>query len=99
MSDEEKIDDSYVRHAPAYRSKKFNDFIGRLDQRSAKGSSHPRTKRVEGSPRVIPVPSNIKSWMIQHVIEPSEAHSDLPHESDNEIASASGEESDNSAVY
>ena len=65
MSDEEKVGHNYVRHPPAYRSTKLNDFIDKLDKRLAQKISHPRTVRLLGSPSEQPIPSNVKSWMVQ----------------------------------
>ena len=36
MSDEEKVDDTFVRHRPNYRSAKLNKFIDKLDARYEK---------------------------------------------------------------
>ena len=99
MSDEEKVGNSYVRHPPAYRSKKLNDFISKLDQRSAKGSSHPRKKRISGSPRECTVPSNAKSWMIHDQCSAEAQPSLTPNSDNNDNIATSGEESDQSSVY
>ena len=65
MSDEEKVDDTYVRHQPSFRSVRLNNFIQKLDGRIEKTpSSHPRHIRVLGSPVEKSAPENAKPWMI-----------------------------------
>ena len=50
MSDKERMSDIYLRHPPSYRSEKFHKFLMKLDERAAaKGNSHARFKRQEGS--------------------------------------------------
>ena len=66
MSEEEEDEDSYTRHPPSYRSKAFDDFINKLDQRlSSKHKKHPRLERKLGSPCDKPIPGHCKKWMVK----------------------------------
>ena len=87
MSEEERVEDRYVRHPPSYRS---NKFIMMLDQRGGKkSSSHARFSREEGSPRKLPTPRHAKPWMIQ--VEPPQDQGD---EADQGVKADQGVESD-----
>ena len=70
MSDEEKCDDTYVRHQPEYRSEKFTSFLNKLDERcSKKQTSHARYKRSIGSPSKTVPPTGIEKWMTKSTEE------------------------------
>ena len=65
MSDEDRVEDKYVRHPPSFRSDKVSRFIHKLDSRlNRKGSDKARFVRVMGSPRMLPPPRNAKQWTI-----------------------------------
>ena len=66
MSDEESVDDNYLRHRPSYCSEKFHNLIIKLDERAAsKGKNHTRFKWQEGSVVEKTAPKNYKPWMIK----------------------------------
>ena len=66
MSDEEKVEDKYIRHPPDYRSEKFSKFLDKLDHRAtSKCKHHARFKRDLGSPRIKSPPANAKPWMLK----------------------------------
>ncbi len=61
MSEEEKNEDKFVRHPPSFRSAKVKQFIGKLERRLERKPSL-RVRRVEGSPRSVPIPVGAKKW-------------------------------------
>ena len=66
MSEEEKVDDTYVRHPPSYRSERLNKFIQKLDERlECTPSHHARHARILGSPIEKPIPAVAKRWMLK----------------------------------
>lgn len=65
MSDEEKEDDTYIRHPLDYRSDALNNFITKLDARCDKELTHSRGQHTLGSPRKIHIPQRAKKWMIK----------------------------------
>ena len=68
MSEEEKCDDTYVRHPPSYRSIAVYKFLCKLDKRCEKQmSTHPRIKRLLGSPRKLSAPCHAKRWVIKKI--------------------------------
>ena len=70
MSDEEKVDDIYIRHRPSYRSEKFCNLLIKLDERlAAKGNNHARFKWQERSVAEKVAPLNCKPWMVKKVTE------------------------------
>lgn len=74
MSDEEELDDVYVRHRPAYRSALFNSFIDKLDERENHlNPSRPRHKRQLGEVVDVPIPNEAKKWMIDERFVEAEA--------------------------
>ena len=91
MSEEEKCDDTYVRHPPSYRSKAVYKFLCKLDNRCEKQmSTHPRVKRLLGSPRKLSTPCHAKRWVVKKIesqqqISPSQtvhAHSVVDNSDD-----------------
>lgn len=72
MSDEERVEDFYVRHPPSYRSKALSDFINKLETRLGKEkSTHPRLERRPGCAVEKPVPSRFKKWTIKKELRKS----------------------------
>ena len=68
MSEEEKCDDTYVRHPPSYRSKAVYKFLCKLDNRCKKQmSTPPRVKRPLGSPRKLSAPCHAKWWVVKKI--------------------------------
>ena len=66
MPDEEKRDETYVRHQPEYQSEKFNLFLNKLDMRSTKKqTNHSRFKRSIGTPMKKPAPVGVPKWMVK----------------------------------
>lgn len=93
MSDEEKIDDSYVRHPPSFRSERFNKFIQKLDDRLANmPGSHPRYSRRLGSPIETGAPEHAKSWMINKDFPGDEAEDEVENGNSDSDCSASDNE-------
>ena len=85
MSDEKEQGDMYIRHPPQYRSSLLAQFIEKLDSRYEKrnsATSHPRKKRIVGSPIDVPTPVEAKKWMLKPGII-SDAVAPLP-ENDSE---------------
>ena len=71
MSEEDKQEDVYIRHAPSYRSDSLNRFLEKLDQRlesEINMRKHPRLKRKLGSPRKKAVPPGCKKWMVKRTV-------------------------------
>ena len=68
MSEEEKVDDQYVRHPPLYRSERLNKFVDKLDHSLSKYclSDRPRITHVLGSPHKALPPINAKKWTVNH---------------------------------
>ena len=68
MSEEEKCNDTYIRHPPSYRSKAVEKFLTKLDTRCEQQmSTHPRVKRLLGSPRKLRVPRHAKGWVMKKI--------------------------------
>lgn len=68
MSDEEEQGDIYIRRPPQYRSNLLAQFIEKLESRYEKrnsATSHPRKKRIVGSPIDVPTPVEAKKWMLK----------------------------------
>lgn len=66
MSDEEKVENTYIRHPPSYRSERLQKFLIMLDERAEKSQSktaHPRIPRQLGSPVTKAAPPHAKKWM------------------------------------
>lgn len=83
MSDEEKRDETYVRHQPEYRSEKFNSFLNKLDTRSTKKQTG-QFQRSLGTPITVRIPK----WMVKASAEyevVSTAGSISESTSDNEL--------------
>ena len=79
MSEEEKVDDQYVRHPPLYRSERLNKFVHKLDHRLSKClSDRPRITRVLGSPHKALPPINAKKWTVNHARTSSRRIFDTP---------------------
>jgi len=98
MSDEEKINDVYVRHPPSYRSEKFHNYLIKLDKRvAAKGRNvHARFQRQEGAVLEKDPPPNCKRWMVKSQViqmhpveEESVQHGNdqLPMDDDGDVSS------------
>ena len=97
MSDEEEVDDVYVRHSPSYRCEKFHNYLMKLDKRvAAKGKNvHARFQRQEGAVIEKNPPPNCKPWMIKsqvvqmHPVEESVQHGcdQLPVDDDSDVSS------------
>ena len=96
MSDEERHGDIYVRHAPAYRSEKFNNFLKKLDERAAsKGKGHARFERQDGCTIEKTIPVNCKPWMVKKGKEnKSPSGTSMPLQDDCEESSDAGLSSD-----
>ena len=68
MSEEEKCNDTYIRHPPTYRSKAVEKFLNKLDTRCEQQmSTHPHVKRLVGSPRKLSVPRHAKRWVVKKI--------------------------------
>lgn len=93
ISDEEKVDDTYVQHPPAYRSDQLNRFIQKLDERlNSTPSHHARHPRVLGSPTEKPISSRAKPWMISDQSRNESMEEEGLHVFDQELYGPSNDE-------
>ena len=66
MSEEDRVEDKYIRHPPCYRSGSVQKFVDKLDSRLQKrGPERARIVRVLGSPRICRAPPKAKEWTVQ----------------------------------
>ena len=83
MSDEELVEDFYVRHPPLYRSSALSDFINKLEARLGKEKSiHYRLERRPGCAVEKPVPSRFKKWTIKKELRKSGSTTTVDEQSD-----------------
>lgn len=100
MSDEEKTDDTYVRHQPEYRSEKFTAFLDKLDERSfKKQTNHARYKRTIGTPVKKTPPQGIEKWMIKSTEVAEQELNTYTEAEQNDASSVDTDDSDSSDVY